>query len=145
MQPHWTYLTPAQIPLNSTIVQSVKCDICGKTLKNQMSLNCHIRLMHQKPRFYLGHKINFEFFLPFYLIFWSKNKDIKLNFSTSVCRDFYKNSKYLYIVTLIIKTKTLKIFGIYQGIYQEFTKQNFNISHWLIVSLSIDWFIMNKF
>ena len=41
--------TPAQIPLIPTNVESVKCDICGKTLKNQNGLNHHIRLMHQTP------------------------------------------------------------------------------------------------
>ena len=43
------YATPAQIPLIPTNVESVKCDICGKTLKNQKGLNRHIRLMHQTP------------------------------------------------------------------------------------------------
>jgi len=39
--------TPAQIPPIPTNVESVKCDICGKSLKNQKGLNRHIRLMHQ--------------------------------------------------------------------------------------------------
>ena len=42
-------VTTAQLLISQTDTETVKCDICGKTLKNQKGLNCHNRIMHQLP------------------------------------------------------------------------------------------------
>ena len=39
-------VTTAQLLISQTDTETVKCEICGKTLKNQKGLNCHNRLMH---------------------------------------------------------------------------------------------------